>query len=413
MSAIAYAAPTGPFPIGVRDGEMLDTTYPSMRAEDAKGRRLMVRVWYPASSFGGEHRPYLVGEEAQLVQWCTEANGAPTEWTGLLSQVMTHSVESAEAAAGPFPTLVFSHGATSWVSQNTPLMEHLASYGYIVWSVAHPGEASGVRYPDGSMVRYEDIFQDTFVGLVADPTYMDKLTGDVARRLEVTPNFLDENAVGPWAQRWVDDMRATIDAIESQSIEGPAGELASESDIDTLGVLGMSFGAAAAASTAQQDQRVKGVVNLDGGQFLSDLFDTDIRIPLLHLATDMRRQLEAMGIADIRTIDANEFFFEPLSTAGAREDVVRLCVKDITHLELSDFVLLPTQERARVLPAGGKVEPQRAIDLINAFVRAYFDAVLLKQDSGFPGTQLQQFPEARPINLTPNLKDAPTEELNR
>lgn len=412
MAAITYA-PSGPHPVGVRDGEVLDVKYPAMRSEDANGRRLMVRVWYPARSGGGARRPYLVGDEAQVVRWCVEANGAPAEWVDQLADVTTHSVEDAGAPAAPFPTLVFSHGATSWVAQNTPLMEHLASHGYIVWSVTHPGESSGVRYPDGELVQYEDRFQDTFVGLFTQPNYMDKLTGDVARRFEVTPQFLDDNAMGPWSRRWVDDMRAVIDAIESNSISGSAMELAAASDIDRLGVVGMSFGAAAAASAAQQDDRVKGVVNLDGGQFLSDLLDTDIRVPLLHLATDIRDQLNAMGMPGVTTIDANEFFYEPLRTAGTRADVHRLRMKDVTHLELTDFVLVPSQARARVLPGGGKVEPQRTIDLINEFIRAYFDAVLLGNDSGFPRKELEEFPGVTPIDLTPIREWALTEEPNR
>ncbi|MFE2866762.1 hypothetical protein ACFXJ9_10720, partial [Embleya sp. NPDC059259] len=168
-----------------------------------------------------------------------------------------------------------------------------------------------------------------------------------------------------------------------------------------VGVFGMSFGAAAATSTAQQDPRVKAVVNLDGGQFLSDLLDTDIRVPLLHLATDMRVQLETMGFPPVTAIDANEFFFEPLRTAGTRQDVHRLLMTDVTHLELTDLVLIPAHDRAAVLPGGGKAEPQRTIDLVNAFIRAYFDAVLLGIDNRFPQPQMAEFPEVTPIDLAP------------
>ncbi|MFI1379604.1 hypothetical protein [Embleya sp. NPDC020886] len=401
MAALTYAAPTGPYPVGVRDGEVLDTTHPTLRPQDANGRRLMVRVWYPAQTDGRTRRPYLVDDEAQSLRWLTEATGAPEEWVDRLTDVRTHGFADAKPAGRGFPTLVYSHGAVGWVSQNTPLMEHLASHGYVVWSVAHPGEACGVRYPNGDTVRYDDVFNETFLGTVADPHYRDKITGDVATRFEVTPAFLDDHTVGPWSQRWVDDMRAVIDALETGTVAGAAADLAGAGDTARVGVFGMSFGAAAATSTAQQDPRVKAVVNLDGGQFLSDLLDTDIRVPLLHLATDMRVQLETMGFPPVTAIDANEFFFEPLRTAGTRQDVHRLLMTDVTHLELTDLVLIPAHDRAAVLPGGGKAEPQRTIDLVNAFIRAYFDAVLLGIDNRFPQPQMAEFPEVTPIDLAP------------
>jgi predicted dienelactone hydrolase len=393
---LTYDPPSGPYAVGVRDGEVLDRTYAVMRPEDGDGRRLAVRVWYPASE-RGEPRRYVVRGESQVLAWFAEINGCPPEWATELAGVTTHSVEGAPALNGPFPTVVFSHGASSWVSQNTPLMEHLASHGYVVWSVAHPGEACGVHYPDGDLVRGDVRFHESFAGLMTDPRYLDKLTGDVATRLEVTPAFLDDKGMGPWAQRWVDDLRAVIDALEAGSMTGAAAELVEAIDLSRLGTAGMSFGAAAATSTAQQDPRVRAALNLDGGQHLSDLLDTDVRVPLLHLASDIRGQLEGMGVKGVTTVDANEFFFEPLKTAGTRKDVQRMQIADVTHLELTDLVLLPAEQRA-VLPMGGRVESQRTIDLLNAFIHAFFDATLQGRDTGLPtGT----FPEVTPIDVSP------------
>ncbi len=143
---------------------------------------------------------------------------------------------------------------------------------------------------------------------------------------------------------------------------------------------------------------MKAAVNLDGGQFLSDLFDTDIRVPLLRLATDVRAQWEAMGVPHVTT---NEFFFEPLRTAGRRQDVHRLRITGATHLEVTDLALIPATDRADVLSGGGKVKPQRTLDLLNAFIRAHFDSVLLRVDNCFPKAQLADFPEVAPIDLGP------------
>nr|WP_306271084.1 hypothetical protein [Ornithinimicrobium sp. HY1793] len=398
---MTYRPPTGSFPVGVRDGELVDTTYPVLRTEDAEGRRIMVRAWHPAAEDGGARRPYLVGEEAQLVQWCLGLAGAPSDWAGQLGAVETFSQPDTPVAPGTFPTVVFSHGATSWVSQNTPLMEHLASHGYVVWSVTHPGESSGVQFADGSTVRHDEAFQEAFLGIVGTPDYIGKFTGDVAHRHAATPGLLDDLGMGPWARRWVDDHRAVIDAIEQDSIDGEAGALVTSSDLGALGVVGMSFGGAAAASTAQVDERVRAAVNLDGGQFLSDLLGVDARVPLLHVSTDAAAALAAVGVPGATLLETNEFFYEEHTRAGLHEHVHRLRVAAATHMELTDFVLLPQDERSTVIPDGGTVESQRVIDLLNATVGAFLDQALRGEDRDFPASVLHEFPELSPVDLSP------------
>ncbi|NRA59767.1 MAG: hypothetical protein HRU25_02420 [Psychrobium sp.] len=42
------------------------------------------------------------------------------------------------AADDKFPVLIFNHGLYLVAEQNTILMEHLASHGYVIFSIAHP-----------------------------------------------------------------------------------------------------------------------------------------------------------------------------------------------------------------------------------------------------------------------------------
>ncbi|WP_150462100.1 alpha/beta hydrolase family protein [Nesterenkonia ebinurensis] len=401
MTYLTYDPPTGPRPVGVRDGELVDSTYPVVRAEDSLGRRIMLRVWYPASTADGEHRPYLIGEEARLVEWCVEPGGLPTRWATSLASMATFSVVDAPVAEGTFPTVIFSHGATAWVSQNTPLMEHLASHGYVVWSVAHPGEASGVRYPDGTTLRHDGTLQDAFVALVGSPSYQEKFMADIGRRHELTSDFHDDRGVGRWAERWVNDMRAVIDALETNWVEGIARKIVESSDLDAIATVGMSFGGSAAALTAQLDERVKAAVNLDGEQFTSDLFGAEMRVPLMHLATDFAEQMATMGAPGVTTIDTNEFSFEPLELAGLTRHVYRLRVAHVSHLELTDLVLIPQNERASALPAGGRVASQPTVDLLNATVGSFLGQELRGEDTGFPSQQLAGFSELTEIDLSP------------
>jgi predicted dienelactone hydrolase len=403
---IEYAPPTGPHAVGVRDGAVLDTTYRVIRPEDEASRRLMVRVWYPAASTEGQRRLYFEGAELEVMglSWVEVMQGTiPAGWMHRLAEVQTYSILGAEIAPGRWPTLIFSHGGGTYVSQNTPLMEHLASHGYVVWSVAHPGEAAGIVYPDGTTTRIDEQFLATLAGLVGEPSYIEAVTGEIAERLTARRTFLDRNPLEPWALRWVDDMIAVADAVENGTVTDDATAMTRSCDLSVLGLFGMSFGGAAATSAAQKDARVKAVVNLDGGQFLADLLETDVRVPLLAINSDMSPQLEAMGMT-ARCLMYNEFFFEPLLTLGVRIDIQRLLVPGASHAEFTDLALIPAEERTTAFPGAGTLASQRLVDLMNTCIGAYFDRVLLGAENGYPARQLAQFPEILTIDVSP-LRD--------
>lgn len=54
----------------------------------------------------------------------------------------TVAIEGLPPAPGPFPLLVFSHGAFAVREQSSFLTEHLASHGYVVASPDHPGSTA-------------------------------------------------------------------------------------------------------------------------------------------------------------------------------------------------------------------------------------------------------------------------------
>ncbi len=54
-------------------------------------------------------------------------------------------------AAANRPVVIYSHGYTSFLGQNTALMEELASHGYIVYSAQHTYDSSPVVFPNGDV----------------------------------------------------------------------------------------------------------------------------------------------------------------------------------------------------------------------------------------------------------------------
>jgi hypothetical protein len=402
---LTYSAPNGPHPVGVCDGEFTDTVYPPVRAQEAEGRRCPVRVWYPAASAQGARRRYFSDAEMTVAGlfMSGEPPRVPPSWMQRLGELVTYSVIDAPSAKGTFPTLIFSHGLGSYLGQNVALMEHLASQGYVVVGLGHPGESGGLEYPDGSVATIAADFLAALADLATVPGALERVTGDVATRLALTRLNADDKGLGPWSRRWVDDTRALIDALEGKTVTGLPADVLTVCDLERIGVLGMSYGAAAAASTAHADARVRAVVSLDGGQYLTDLLDTDIRLPLLELTHDSFARMNAMGIATT-ALHYNEFFFEPLATTGARRDVVRLRIPDVAHMELMDLSFFPPEERAQVIAGGGLVDSDRLNAIMNTFIGAYFDYVLKNVSNGYPQAQLEEFPELEKVDLSP-LRD--------
>jgi dienelactone hydrolase len=386
----------------VRDGELTDTTYPPIRTSEASGRRLLVRAWYPAARSEGRRRSYFTAAEKASVG--PVMSGAPPlpppSWIDALGELVTHGVVDAPIAEGPFPTLIYSHGASSYIGQNLALVEDLASHGYVVLGLGHPGESAALEYPDGHVTTLEEDFTAALAGLASIPNTMGRATGDAATRLELTSLVLDDNGLGPYARRWVDDTRALLDALTSDAEGVLPAAVRSQCDLERIGALGMSFGAGAATSAAQADERIKAVVNLDGGQNLSDLLDADIRLPLLELTHDLYARWRSAGL-DVQALHYNEFFYERVATAGTREDVVRVRLPGVAHLELTDFSFFPAEERAEVFADGGRLSSERIHAVVTTVVRGYFDHTLKGEANGYPDAQLQLLPELEPVDLAP------------
>ena len=400
--------PTGPYVTGVYDFEFTDTIYPVSRPQDADGRRIMVRTWYPAcrkiyfddvnrtcqqqplsSSFYymGEPRPYYAeGELEATILPQAQAMSMFIDQTVLLAffnQTITYSYVNVPLALdllgqGPLPMIVYSHGGLGTVSTHVALMEEFASQGYVVFSVTHPDGSSGIQYPHGNdndnknlttVVRYDDaFFAQVLASLTPDPNGLSSV--DIQVRYDTRRTRLEQRAfLSQYADRWKDDMMALVDyllwnADGNQEDALLATLVDNEQGPASLIYCGHSFGGAAAGSAAHQDSRAQAAFNLDGTHDSIDLFGQAIRIPYLTLST---QDVSLFGYS-------NEFFFEPLETMGMDEKVSRISVFDVAHVELTDVAFAPAQARFPVGGgrfADGMVLYQLVLDFVFGFVQEY------------------------------------------
>lgn len=137
----------GPYPVGVKTFTFNHQGY------NNKWRKITVEVWYPATEAARTMTPESIDLQAY----------APDDVKPLFdntepSVIPTLSVRDAELrrADGPFPLIIFSHGAFGIRFQNVFYTQYLASHGYIV---AAPDHADNTLYDllrnggyDGSIV---------------------------------------------------------------------------------------------------------------------------------------------------------------------------------------------------------------------------------------------------------------------
>lgn len=149
---------------------------------DDPDRPLDVTIWYPALN------PDNLPEETVYQP-------------GTLLQLDGRAIRDAplDTSSAPYPLVIFSHGSSGFRYQSRYLVEHLASYGFIVMSTDHP--------------------TNTVTDLLGDPDFSDNLA----------PNFI---------QRPEDILRliALADDLTTD------GTFAGMIDVDHTAVMGHSFG---------------------------------------------------------------------------------------------------------------------------------------------------------------------------
>jgi predicted dienelactone hydrolase len=276
VPVIRLPAPTGPHAVGTASLVVSGSTrLEVVSSEPGATREFPVRLWYPAR----------VGATSPMASYAD-----PREMTlgGFIPSVLmaqnrlarTHSMLGVAVADGTWPVLIFSHGYTGYAAQNTVQMEELASRGYVVASIAHPGDASWTPFPDGRAIPFDPAPMKAISQAVersrkpgVDPRQEAErivaslaVPDPVARQanfrtfLQQMPEPLQSQRVTQWAL----DTKALLDRLAGQPA-GPGDSLfRGRIDLAHVGVFGHSYGGATAIEFCRLDPRCRVAINLDG-----------------------------------------------------------------------------------------------------------------------------------------------------
>ena len=417
LPVFSLPEPSGPYGVGTFEYSITDDSRKE-RYTPTRNRELYVEVWYPAEKSAVGDFPVRT-----LFQELYEGDYTRQSFLfGYLRHIPTHSHVQAPVAApdaGKFPVLLFNHAlGLGFTSQNQLLMEHLASHGYVIFSIAHPYQSSKVNlshagtvtvasgYPsDVNLTRMElyqglvgkifeasnDMQEISAVKEVLSPLaeqYFALDEGDrraflsrvvAMKELHAYHDFISEDLLEDYfvfdyavqnslLQYWVDDNQFIAGTLPD--LQAPVVGFSRSIDTSGFGVFGMSYGGAAAGEFCKIDNRCKAGVNLDGTQF-GRHWNQAVSAPFLMLYHDGHQ-------------GGNDFAYLP-----ATHEFLDYGVRGSTHFDFTDFTYVWPLIKTMVYT--GPIDGMRMIDIVNIVVLNFFDHSL--KGKPVPGEMFIDIPE--------------------
>jgi predicted dienelactone hydrolase len=361
--------PTGPYPIGTVTWHLVDAARQETQSPQPGGpRELMIQVWYPAES-AGPGQAYRTRAETDLKR-------------AHLALVKTHAATGVPVARteARYPVVLFSPAWMGRRNQNTVQAEELASHGFVVAGIDHPYDTELTFFPDGRTAW-------TTVGDFLD------FRSDAALQASI-------QATEARLQIRVADVRFVLDELERRNQSDPEQLLTGRLDTSRVGIFGHSFGGAVAAEVCLLDPRFRAGIDFDG-YFFGKSLTQPIDKPFM-LVSNAFPDATMAGLKASNTPAYRELAFTAHNEAciraalsGCRGYAVR--IDGVLHMHFCDSA--PYSPIRRWTHAG-RIAPERAMEIINAYVLSFFqanlnnrqDALLDAPSSPYPEAAVERFP---------------------
>jgi len=187
------------------------------------------------------------------------------------------------------------------------------------------------------------------------------------------------------------DASAVLDHLHDLNRQD--GPFAGRLDLDRIGIWGFSLGGAAAAEAARSDPRIKAVANLDGWLF-ADAAIQGVAQPYLLMsdATPLPSRVELTAADPVVRYTAllNQGDYDRQIAGLKRHGGYLLTIDGTTHVSFADTA---TRSRLRQLTGRG-LAASRALTIIAAYLRGFFETHLLAEPSILFGNTPPPFAEA-------------------
>jgi predicted dienelactone hydrolase len=375
--------PSGPYPVGFRAFELHDLSRTNAPSSDDSPRTLQAFVFYPSVPTSSPARTYLSDADLTIPAMVRNFHYDAASLSEL-RDARAHSVQDSPSARGHFPVVFFSHGFRLYALQSTALLEEVASHGYVVIVLTHPGDAADFRLGDGRVIRTfepsqpQNAFNSAKQLICCAAQFADRIAAipEYSRRL--APTRLGTSAVA-----WRDDILFAVQSVIDGVVPRQIGDVLKQADLKAVAFTGMSFGGSIAAGACHQTLLCKAAINLDGGPYDTNMFNRSIRRPLLIVHSDWI-DLPVEGSRYAAGFHPDDLQFERWSDAGDDPDILCVRVKGIRHMALSDLpYLMRGAGREKAL---GNADPRRSGEAVSRLWLAFLDTYL----KGRPRTAVTQ-----------------------
>ena len=145
--------PDGPNNVGFRTFEITNPSPIAIEEINYKdAEKIRLDMWYPAGDITGCERKSWIDKDPRLYEGFEIVAGYPAFLFKHLYQVRANSYINAKPVKldRKYPVVIILPGWSSISELHTSLAELLASYGYLVISIEHPGACTVVNFSDGS-----------------------------------------------------------------------------------------------------------------------------------------------------------------------------------------------------------------------------------------------------------------------
>ncbi|MFE9737944.1 alpha/beta fold hydrolase [Streptomyces sp. NPDC006477] len=346
-SALRLPPPTGPYPVGAEVRHLVDPTRNDPWVPAIGVRELMVTVLTPAVPGRGFPRmPQLTPGAAgmftvlgPLIRPHLPREGV--DWAATL----THARLGAPPLPdGRRPVLLYSPGGGDSRAMGSSLAIELASYGWTVVTVDHPGDASEVEFPETRPGRRR------------------------VRETALRPD-LDAATFRTMVDTRVADLRFVLDAL----------------GLERVGLYGHSAGGTAVAQALHEDRRVAAAAVLEG---YLDLMDGTL-LPVARDGVD--RPVLLAGTDGFRDDRLDRSWAALLAHGGP---VVRRHLDDSDHWVFTDYAaVVPQLQKAGLMSAEGRADmvgtiaPGTSVPAVRRLLRTFFARHLPPRPVVAPGRE--------------------------
>jgi dienelactone hydrolase len=356
---VALPAPAGPYPVG-----RVITTWADMSRRgtlgDAPGepRTLPVWIWYPAQG-GGSPVPYMPPEWARAREADRGIGSLLFQSPGSIHGHATDALPSPQGA--PYPVIVLEPGLGPTIVDYTSLAEDLASRGYVVIGL-NPTHSAAISVVGGRVITQNSL------GTIAENTSAEQAQRQGDALVEV----------------WAADDRFALDQATRLNAD-TGGAFAGMLDLRHVGLLGHSFGGAAALEASRIDTRVDAAADIDGWPY-GVVARSGLNRPVLVVSSEVGSDANAPGARAANTALAAIVAGAPggygVSIDGAR------------HFNFTDSAVTfsPVERLTGLL---GAIDGGRGLRITSAFLGAFFDQTLKGRASPLLLGASKEYPEVR------------------